>query len=71
MDILVTIVFLIYIVAGWRSLTYMQHMMGLSFFGSMEGLIQFYIMKFLLAGIFGWLAIIITLLHKAFTGKRG
>ena len=67
MDFIMTIVCIAYLVAGWRSLTYLQNVMGLSFFGSISRYVG---AKLAFAIILGWLAIIITLLHKAFSGRK-
>lgn len=55
----------IYIAWSWSSINYLQNEIGLSFFVTFNGLMQFVVIKLVLAIVFGWLAIPIVLIHKA------
>lgn len=64
---LMLIVYLVYIVAGWTSINYLQRRIGLSFIANLHGVMQIFFTKFILANLLGWLAIIIAVIHKLVT----
>ncbi|WP_196599618.1 hypothetical protein [Pectinatus frisingensis] len=59
------IIFLIYVVIAWNSISYLQNRMGLTFFMNLRGFAQLLFYKVLAAILLGWLIIPIAWIHKA------
>lgn len=65
MEIIITIIFLIYVGIAWDSINYLQNRSGLAFFMNLRGLANFIFYKLFLAVLLGWLIIPIVFIHKA------
>lgn len=70
MDIFISILFLIYLLISWRSLNYLQNMMGLTFFMNLNGFMQMVVLKFIAACLLGWLFIPIVFIQKLLARQR-
>ena len=70
MDIFISILFLIYLVISWRSLNYLQNMMGLTFFMNLNGFMQMVVLRFIAACLLGWLFIPIVFIQKLLARQR-
>lgn len=62
MDILMSILYIVYIVLAWMGINYLQGKLGWTFFMNMRGFFMLMIWKFLLASLFGWIIIPVALL---------